>query len=310
MALIDLLSHLIPTGGRKSRSLISSGERANATVAGIRVTERGESPPRWEYALDVHAATGTFRAGCRQTLGAGARRAATIGGQVAVLHRNGQVIIDEATMMGGDAGVAASTGNTGWRQVEPPPVGISDERFAKHQAAVAGATATTVTVVEVKPTDWEERWSLVALVEGDSDRRITVTGKVPHYAAGSVVPGSKLPAGLTSTGAVVIDWFAAATTRAPLRNQLAPATPPTNERAATPADARPYQFESKSDAKEFQAWLKLRAVRSSGVPESTLVIAMKKFGIAADSWPSIDTKWSQRCNSNPDLAEQLRLAKG
>jgi len=309
MVLFDWLSNLIPTGGKKSRSLISSGERANATVVGIRVTDPADSVRRWDYGLDVHAATGSFRAGCRQSLDADARRAATLGRQVAVRHRDGQAIIDEAALVGGHAGAAASSGHTGWKQVEPPPPGISDERLNKHQAAVMSATPTTVTVVAVEPQDWEERWSFVASVDGDAGRTVTVTGTVPHYAAARVVPGSQLPAGLTPGGDVLIDWFAVAAIRAPLPHGPA-ATPPDTAGPATPKVASPYQFESGSDAKEFQTWLKLRAIRSSGVPASVLATAMKKLGVAADSWPSIDTKWSERCQSDPGLAEQLRLARG
>ena len=313
MPLFDLLSHLIPAGGKKSRSLVSSGEQASATVVGIRVEDRADSPTRWEYALDVHAAAGTFRAGCRQSLGVDARRAAALGRHVVVRHRGGQVMIDEGALAGSDAGAAASTGNTGWKQVDPPPVGILDERFSKHQAAIISATATTVTVVSVEPTDGEERWSFTALVDGGAGRTVTVRARVPHYAAGQVAPGSRLPAGLTSMGDVLIDWFAVAANRTPNQPQEPPPapTPPTDTAAAlSPSPAPPHQFESRSDAKEFQAWLKLRAVRASGVPDSVLATAMKKFGIAAESWPSIDIKWSQRCQSDPNLAEQLRLARG
>lgn len=313
MGLLDAFDSLIPTGGKKSRTLVAAGEPALATLVGIRVIERSETADRWHFALDVHGTAGTFRAGCQQTLGVDAARGATIGAQIPVRHDGEHVIIAEAAWFGNEAGAAARDGNTRWKAVTPPPPGIDDDRMRKHQNAVAAATPVTVTVVSVDPTDWEERWALVVQVDGGDGAPTRVTGRVPHYGARRTVQGARLPAGLASDATVLIDWYALAVGPAPER--LAPLGPPAvscpERQAAAPTPAVvPYEFESKAAAKEFQSWLKLRVMHSSGLPAASLSSAMKRFKVDAVSWADLDAKWTERCRNNANLAEQLRIAGG
>lgn len=311
MALLDAFESLLPTGGRASRKLIASGALAEAIVVGVRVTEHSERADRWEYSLDVHAADGTFRAGCRQSLHVVARRAATVGGRVPVRHDGKRAIIDEDELSAG-SGAAARTGNTDWKAIDPPPDGISDDRLKSHQRKVAEAQPTTVTVTEVEPAGGEERWTFAALVDAEEAHEVPIKGRVPDYAASRVTRGARLPAGRTVDGTVLIDWIAAVSGIAPpvfSRELHAPTPEPVAPRMPRAVEV-PYEFESKADAKEFQNWLRLRAMQSSGPPASSVAPAMRKFGVDPDAWPTLDAKWMDRCESNANLAEQLRLSGG
>lgn len=319
-----LLDLLLPTGGRKSRKLIANGERAEATVAGIRVTELADSPVRWEYALDVHAPTGTFRVGCRQALSGPAHRAATIGRRIPVRHDRTHASIDEAAMMGSGAGAAAATGNTGWKSIDPPDPGVVDARLRRTHRKLQDLTSIRAVLVTVESKESEERWRLTVLA-GDSDLPVAATHKVPHYAASRVVPGAELPARLKDDGTVLIDWVAVTEMPESTGRAVAPVATVASEPAVgrvemvAPKPAPqptsssisvPYEFRDKADAKEFQAWLKLRVMQSHGVPAARLAKAMAKSDIAVADWSSVDSTWIQRCQSNPALAEQLRLAGG
>lgn len=237
-------------------------------------------------------------------------------------------------MSGSDAGAAAAIGNTGWKSIDPPAPGVVDGRLGRNHHKLQGLTPVRARVVTVEPRESEERWRLTVLV-GDSDRSVAATHTVPHYAASRVIPGAELPARLNDDGTVLLDWVAV--TEMPAGGAVAPIAKVGSEPTMAPVGAAasapvvaavttvasepaspdtssqigvPYEFSDKADAKEFQAWIKLRAMQAHGVPAERLAKAMTKSDIAVADWSSVDSKWTQRCRSNPALAEQLRLAGG
>ena len=296
---MGLLDHLLDgfggTGGggrllrnnlRKAESLLRDGERADATITGIRV-RRGndDSPDQHEFALAYSAGTGPVRAGCRQRLG-GFERRVRLGMEVPIRHDGEGRAIVELTALGLDEDGTGDFKPLG----EPPADGIEDENFDLEKER-RKAAAVSATVLGVTP------FTLLGIATENVDVRVRVDGGeggpyetvvkralVPFYATHLAAPGTVLPA-LVRVGRpdkVKLDWPAAALADPgvgrPPAEALAASQPAAEEVASAGAGSQDWSPEGLAavdpdaiDGVDFDLWVRVEAglVRDGSSPPST-----------------------------------------
>ena len=220
--LLDAIDSLLPTGGRKSRRLLTEGEAASARVVGIRIRTSGDRADRWEYALEV-LGEAPFRAGCRQSLSTEARTRVRLGGLVPVRHRDGRVIIDEPALSDGEGSDAARTGNVGWKALSKQPTeGVEDQRLDQQRRRARKGMAVTARVDSVESTTaamgMAERWNIaMTAIDADVHHAIQLERAfVPEYVRELLVAGAELPIAMDPSrpDRAIVDWETAAVAHA------------------------------------------------------------------------------------------------
>lgn len=191
----DTLSNLFTFGGgnRRGAKILAKGERATATIDGVRYRDPNDSGQDWRWGLTVHAVQGEFRAGVkRRPLGP-----VRLGDRVEVVHHKGRVLIDW------------DPPQLGTPLKKPVAPGIDDatinrKRLEKWPRAEATLVATEPYFAMGMPT---QNWHLDLEADG---RRVRAKREfVPAYARHLLEIGTVLPVAIKDDK-VEIDWATAA----------------------------------------------------------------------------------------------------
>lgn len=194
----DALSHLFVSGrtDRRLRELLEHGERAPATIDGIRVRLNDDTED-WRWGLTVHAPAGEFRAGVKQRLLMPVR----LGQRVEVLHLDERAVIDDGE---------PSVGTPLKAPIEP---GIDDglaprkrlERWTRTPARLVAAEQVTLFGAATENHDLQ-------LELADGRALLAKRKRVPLYARHLLEPGTTLPVVVDpgKPDRAEVDWAAAA----------------------------------------------------------------------------------------------------
>jgi len=243
--LIDLLTHLIPTGpSRRARRLAERGEETVGVVDGIRVRRRAEGADIWEYAFAV----GPLRIGVRQHL-TPQRERAHLGAEVMLRCHDSEAIVDWPGTLARAGSAAASTGASlhGWKPLsDPPRPGLDDDGYRPPQGP-----STSVVLHAARRTSAGTRllsgWEIRLLSDGQP--LVLARERVPAWAVHLLVAGTELPA-RTGRDMVAIDWKQAAEDSSPGTERFDyDAHLPGAEAAADESDLDVDEFMA-----EFDAW--------------------------------------------------------
>jgi hypothetical protein len=216
----DILDSLVPgfggdgRGDRKLQRLIDEGERCTARVEGLHIAAKADAGDEWTWRLRVRTSAGELVTGVRQQLIPHPEHV-TLGSELDVIHRDGQVAIDwPATLLrltgapGPGAAVTAVKTRT-----DPPAEGIVDERLDRKRLERGRRTtgrvlATEAVAVMGVPTQNQH----ITLALADGQEVVVKRALVPAYAAHLLAIGAELPVAVDAKHAekVSIDWPAAA----------------------------------------------------------------------------------------------------
>ena len=334
---MGLLDHLLdgfsgPGGGggkrlrrnvRSGESLLAEGERAQATITGIRVRPSGEhDPEHHEFALTYTAAGGaTVRSGCRQRLGE-LTRELRLGMQVPIRHDGeGQAIVDAPAMGAADADA------WGYKPLgSPPDDGIADGNVDLEKER-RKADAMTAIVLEVEPVSVfgmpTSNFHVRVRVDGSADGPYEAQVKrevIPFYATHLAEPGTELPA-LVRPGRpdkVKLDWPAAAVAqpgvgRAPAAVFSTP--PPEGATAAAAGDGAAADWSAEGLAADdhdviagvsFDTWVAVEAglVRDRVKPAEHAAYA-ERLGVAPGRWGEAQSGWQRRMMTDPRVGARF-----
>jgi len=295
---------------RRAKKLARDGEPARGRIVGIRGrlgSSEGAST-YWEYAVEVRAGAGPFRAGVRQVLEPD--DTVRLGMEVDVRHDTRQrTYIDWERTIGAEA---RHMEHVGWKRVDPPADGIDDWTIGKKELERGRRT----TAVAERVGWYDGFWSFVpinafdlvlSVAEAAGPRQVRVSRQyVPPYAWHLLRDGVVLPVAVhpKKPDRVTIDWAAAAEAEpgvgAPgIARPQEPATtvdlgmPPSAETAAPIVLAA--EIEELAGGITFDRWVEVSAgLRREKVKPREWDAYAVEHGVAPGTWDEAVKAWEGR----------------